>query len=69
VDAAGGGTGMSPWRMMNEWGVPPVELHSLLYQYAKRLAEKKKHLPAIAVTAGSLLKTESSRPSPWERLS
>ena len=31
VDAAGGGTGMSPWRMMNEWGVPPVELHSLLY--------------------------------------
>ncbi len=30
VDGAGGGTGMSPWRMMNEWGVPPVELHSLL---------------------------------------
>ena len=52
VDAAGGGTGMSPWRMMNEWGVPPVELHSLLYQYAKRLAEKKKHLPAIAVNGG-----------------
>jgi len=24
VDAAGGGTGMSPWRMMNEWGVPPI---------------------------------------------
>ncbi|GAF81459.1 unnamed protein product, partial [marine sediment metagenome] len=21
IDAAGGGTGMSPWRMMNEWGV------------------------------------------------
>jgi glutamate synthase domain-containing protein 2 len=35
VDGAGGGTGMSPWRMMNEWGVPPVELHSLLYRYAK----------------------------------
>ncbi|MDD4073048.1 MAG: glutamate synthase-related protein, partial [Desulfobacterales bacterium] len=34
VDGAGGGTGMSPWRMMNEWGVPPVELHSLLIQYA-----------------------------------
>jgi len=26
VDGAGGGTGMSPWRMMNEWGVPPLEL-------------------------------------------
>jgi glutamate synthase domain-containing protein 2 len=52
VDGAGGGTGMSPWRMMNEWGVPPVELHTLLYQYAKRLADKKKHLPALAVAGG-----------------
>ena len=34
VDGAGGGTGMSPWRMMNEWGVPSVELHSLLHNYA-----------------------------------
>lgn len=52
VDAAGGGTGMSPWRMMNEWGVPPVELHTLAYQYAKQLADKGKHLPAIAVNGG-----------------
>ncbi|MGA2263341.1 MAG: FMN-binding glutamate synthase family protein [Acidobacteriota bacterium] len=52
VDGAGGGTGMSPWRMMNEWGVPPVELHSLLYQYAKRLADEKKHVPAFAVAGG-----------------
>ena len=52
VDGAGGGTGMSPWRMMNEWGVPPVELHSLLYQYAKRLADKKQHVPALAVAGG-----------------
>ncbi len=52
VDSAGGGTGMSPWRMMNEWGVPPVELHSLVYQYAKRLADDKKYLPAIAVNGG-----------------
>ena len=43
---------MSPWRMMNEWGVPPVELHSLLYSYAKRLAESGKHLPALAVAGG-----------------
>jgi glutamate synthase domain-containing protein 2 len=47
VDGAGGGTGMSPWRMMNEWGVPPVELHSLLYSYAKRLADSGKHVPAL----------------------
>jgi glutamate synthase domain-containing protein 2 len=49
VDGAGGGTGMSPWRMMNEWGVPPVHLHSLLYRYAKRLADRGEHVPALAV--------------------
>jgi len=52
VDGAGGGTGMSPWRMMNEWGVPPVELHSLMYKYAKRLADKGEHIPALAVAGG-----------------
>ncbi len=52
VDGAGGGTGMSPWRMMNEWGVPPVELHSLLYQYAKHLADKGEYVPALAVAGG-----------------
>ncbi len=52
VDGAGGGTGMSPWRMMNEWGIPPVELHSLLYQYAKKLADKGKYIPSIAVAGG-----------------
>ena len=52
VDGAGGGTGMSPWRMMNEWGVPPVELHSMLYTYAKKLADKGKKIPALAVAGG-----------------
>ncbi|MBL7134476.1 MAG: FMN-binding glutamate synthase family protein [Phycisphaerae bacterium] len=52
VDGAGGGTGMSPWRMMNEWGMPPVYLHSLLYRYAKKLADKGEHLPAMAVAGG-----------------
>jgi glutamate synthase domain-containing protein 2 len=52
VDGAGGGTGMSPWRMMNEWGVPPVELHSLLHRFASDLAEKGAYLPALAVAGG-----------------
>jgi glutamate synthase domain-containing protein 2 len=52
VDGAGGGTGMSPWRMMNEWGVPPVELHSLLYTYAKKLADSGRYVPALAVAGG-----------------
>jgi glutamate synthase domain-containing protein 2 len=52
VDGASGGTGMSPWRMMNEWGMPPVELHSLLYFYCKKLADKGEFIPAIAVAGG-----------------
>jgi len=38
--------------MMNEWGVPPVELHSLLYKYAKRLADRGEHIPALALAGG-----------------
>ena len=52
VDGAGGGTGMSPWRMMNEWGVPPVELHSMLYRYAKQLSDRGEHVPALALAGG-----------------
>jgi len=52
VDGAGGGTGMSPWRMMNEWGIPPVELHTLLYQYTKCLADKGEYVPALIAAGG-----------------
>jgi len=52
VDAAGGGTGMSPWRMMNEWGVPGVELWSLLYQYAHQLAQQGSYVPDLAIAGG-----------------
>lgn len=52
VDGAGGGTGMSPWRMMNEWGVPPVELHSLLYRYVDKLVKKGEYVPDIAIAGG-----------------
>jgi len=52
VDGAGGGTGMSPWRMMNEWGVPLVEIHSLMYEYTKKLADKGEHVPALAAAGG-----------------
>jgi len=52
VDAAGGGTGMSPWRMMNEWGVPPIELWSLFYNYLTELKNKKKYIPDAAFASG-----------------
>ncbi len=52
VDGAGGGTGMSPWRMMNEWGVPAVELHSLLYDYCSRLAQRGEYVPDVALAGG-----------------
>jgi hypothetical protein len=32
--------------------VPPVELHSMLHGYAKRLADAGKRLPALAVAGG-----------------
>lgn len=55
ADAAGGGTGMSPWRMMNEWGVPGVYFWSLLYRYADRLADKGEYVPDIIVGGGLTL--------------
>jgi len=58
VDAAGGGTGMSPWRMMCEWGVPGIELWSLLYQYCDKLAKKGKYVPDIAVAGGIILEDQ-----------
>ena len=55
VDGAGGGTGMSPWRMMNEWGVPTLHLAAMTYEYARRLAEKGEYVPDIAIAGGFTL--------------
>ncbi len=52
IDAAGGGTGMSPWRMMNEWGVPQVELITLARQYCERLASRGEYVPDLIVAGG-----------------
>lgn len=58
VDGAGGGTGMSPWRMMCEWGVPTVELWSLLYRYLDKMTRQGKYIPDVAISGGFVLEDQ-----------
>ncbi|MDI6689681.1 MAG: FMN-binding glutamate synthase family protein [Actinomycetota bacterium] len=58
VDGAGGGTGMSPWVMMNEWGIPTVYLESLLYKFLKRIEEKGAFVPSCAIAGGIVLEDQ-----------
>jgi glutamate synthase domain-containing protein 2 len=52
IDGASGGTGMSPWRMMEEWGIPSLYLHAAAYEFCKRLADKGERPPDIAFAGG-----------------
>ena len=52
IDGASGGTGMSPWRMMEEWGVPSLYLHAAAYEFAKVLADKGERVPDLAFAGG-----------------
>lgn len=52
IDGAPGGTGMSPWRMMQEWGVPAIYLHSMAYNLCRRLAANGRWVPHIAFAGG-----------------
>ncbi len=52
IDGAPGGTGMSPWRMMAEWGVPSLYLHSMAYELADRLERKGAWVPDLAFAGG-----------------
>lgn len=51
-DGAGGGSGNSPCKMMNEWGIPTVNMESILYSMLKRMKEKNYPLPQVAVAGG-----------------
>ncbi|MDR0445592.1 MAG: FMN-binding glutamate synthase family protein [Oscillospiraceae bacterium] len=52
IDGSGGGTGMSPWNMMETWGVPSINLHSKAYEYASILAAKGQRVVDLAFAGG-----------------
>ncbi|MDK2863428.1 MAG: hypothetical protein PWQ46_1138 [Methanomicrobiaceae archaeon] len=52
IDGAPGGTGMSPWPMMNEWGIPTFYIEALAYRFAGRLRERGIRVPDIAIAGG-----------------
>ncbi len=52
IDGSSGGTGMSPWRMMEEWGMPSLYLHSAAYEFARKLHEQGERVPDLAFAGG-----------------
>lgn len=52
IDGSGGGTGMSPWNMMDSWGVPSLHLHAQAYKYAKILADQGEKVVDMAFAGG-----------------
>ena len=52
IDGSGGGTGMSPWNMMESWGVPSILLHAKAHEYASILAGKGEKVVDFAFAGG-----------------
>jgi glutamate synthase domain-containing protein 2 len=52
IDGSPGGTGMSPWRMMEEWGMPSLYLHAAAYEFCQKLAGRGERVPDIAFAGG-----------------
>lgn len=52
IDGAGGGTGMSPWNMMETWGIPSLNLHAKAYEYAQLLESRGFRVPDLAFGGG-----------------
>lgn len=52
IDGAGGGTGMSPWNMMEHWGVPALPLHVKAIEYAEILSREGFSVPDLSLAGG-----------------
>ncbi|MDD2452399.1 MAG: glutamate synthase-related protein [Synergistaceae bacterium] len=57
-DGGGGGSGSSPAKMMNEWGIPTVYMESLLYDMLKKMDEKNYSLPQVVIAGGFALEDQ-----------
>jgi glutamate synthase domain-containing protein 2 len=52
IDGSGGGTGMSPWNMMETWGVPSILLHAKAAEYAALLASRGRTVVDLSFAGG-----------------
>jgi len=52
LDGAGGGTGHSPAKMMNEWGMPTVVLEAIVHRILRRLEGTGRPRPPVAIAGG-----------------
>ena len=55
MDGSGGGTGMSPWNMMQSWGVPSIFLHAKAHEYGSILAAKGQRVVDMSFAGGFAL--------------
>jgi len=55
IDGSGGGTGMSPWNMMQSWGVPSLHLHAKAHEYNSILAARGEDVVDLSFAGGFAL--------------
>ena len=53
-DGAPGGTSMSPWPMMNEWGTPTFYIQAQVHEFVEKLKARGKNVPNLAMAGGFL---------------
>ena len=51
-DGAGGGSGYSPCKMMNEWSLPTILLEEAVCQIVEKLKAEGRYIPSITITGG-----------------
>lgn len=51
-DGAGGGSGYSPCKMMNEWGLPTVLMEEAICTIVQDLKQEGHSIPAVTITGG-----------------